>query len=219
MTTAQLSLTHLIRPSVLKEGKPPVLFMFHGYGSNEEDLFSFAPELPEELCIISVRAPYPLEPYGYAWYAINFDADKGKWSDDEQAKESREKIVSFIDEACDAYGLDSQRISLLGFSQGTILSYAVALSYPEKIKNVVALSGYINENIISGDPSKKDFGSLRIYASHGQVDQVIPPAWAQKIPETLSALGVEHVYEEFPVGHGVAPQNFYSFNKWLQDKI
>ncbi len=219
MTTAQLSLTHLIRPSSLKEGKPPVLFMFHGYGSNEGDLFSFAPELPAELCILSVRAPYPLEPYGHAWYAIDFDANEGKWSDDVQARESREKIVSFIDEACATYGLDTDRISLLGFSQGTILSYAVALSYPEKIKNVIALSGYINEGIITGEPSKKDFGNLRIYASHGQVDQVIPPQWAQKIPETLSALGVEHVYEEFPVGHGVAPQNFYSFNKWLQDKI
>ena len=219
MTTAQLSLTHLIRPSSLKEGKAPVLFMFHGYGSNEEDLFSFAPELPSELCIIAVRAPYDLEPYGHAWYAINFDADQGKWSDDEQAVESREKIVSFIDEACNTYGIDTDRISLLGFSQGTILSYAVALSYPEKIKNVVALSGYINKKLIAGDPTKKDFGKLKIYASHGQVDQVIPPDWAQKIPGILSGLGVEHVYEEFPVGHGVAPQNFYSFKKWLQDKF
>ncbi len=219
MTTAQLSLTHLIKPSSLKEGKPPVLFMFHGYGSNEEDLFSFAPQLPSELCIIAVRAPFTLQPFGYAWYAINFDADKGKWSDDEQAVESRDKIVAFIDEACETYGLDTDRISLLGFSQGTILSYAVALSYPEKIKNVIALSGYINENLISGDLATKDFGKLTIYASHGQVDQVIPPEWAQKIPGILKALQIAHVYEEFPVGHGVAPQNFYSFNAWLKDKF
>ncbi len=219
MTTAQLSLTHLIKPSSLKEGKPPVLFMFHGYGSNEEDLFSFAPQLPPELCIIAVRAPFTLQPFGYAWYAINFDADKGKWSDDEQAVESRDKIVAFIDEACETYGLDTDRISLLGFSQGTILSYAVALSYPEKIKNVIALSGYINENLISGDLATKDFGKLTIYASHGQVDQVIPPEWAQKIPGILKALQIAHVYEEFPVGHGVAPQNFYSFNAWLKDKF
>ena len=71
MTTAPLSLEHIIRPSTITNGKPPVLFMLHGYGSNEEDLFSFAPELPGELCIISIRAPYTLQPYGYAWYAIN----------------------------------------------------------------------------------------------------------------------------------------------------
>ncbi len=219
MTTAPLSLIHLIRPSSQKEGKPPVLFMFHGYGSNEEDLFSFAPELSPELCIISVRAPHVLEPFGHAWYAINFDAKQGKWSDDEQAIDSREKILIFIEEACKTYGLDTDRISLLGFSQGTILSYAVALSYPEKIKNVVALSGYINEGILVKDYTKKDYKNLEIYASHGQVDQVIPPEWAQKSTSLLKSLGIEHVYEEFPVGHGVAPQNFYSFKKWLEPKI
>jgi len=73
MTTAPLSLEHIIRPSSLTSEKAPVLFMLHGYGSNEEDLFSFAQELPAELCIISVRAPYTLQPFGYAWYAINFD--------------------------------------------------------------------------------------------------------------------------------------------------
>ncbi|MFC4097760.1 alpha/beta hydrolase [Euzebyella saccharophila] len=219
MTTAPLSLEHIIKPSSINDGQPPVMFMFHGYGSNEEDLFSFAPELPDELCIISVRAPYRLEPFGHAWYAINFDAEQGKWSDDEQAKESREKIVSFIDEACATYGLDTTRVTLLGFSQGTILSYSVALSYPEKIKNVIALSGYINEGILGNDYQEKDHKKLQVYASHGQVDQVIPPEWAQRAPEILKKLGVNHVYEEFPVGHGVSPQNFYSFKKWLEDKI
>ncbi len=219
MTTAPLSLEHLIRPSSLEEGKPPVLFMFHGYGSNEEDLFSFAPELPKTLCVISVRAPYPLEPFGYAWYAINFDAEQGKWSDDEQAKVSRDKIAAFIDEACTTYNLDSKNISLLGFSQGTILSYAVALSYPEKINNVIALSGYINKNILVDGYAEKNHENLQIYASHGQVDQVIPPEWAQKAPDILTKLGVANTYEEFPVGHGVSPQNFRSFNQWLIERI
>ena len=219
MTTAPLSLEHLIRPSSLEEGKPPVLFMFHGYGSNEEDLFSFAPELPKTLCVISVRAPYPLEPFGYAWYAINFDAEQGKWSDDEQAKVSRDKIAAFIDEACTTYNLDSKNISLLGFSQGTILSYAVALSYPEKINNVIALSGYINKNILVDGYAEKNHENLQIYASHGQVDQVIPPEWAQKTPAILTKLGIANTYEEFPVGHGISPQNFRSFNQWLIERI
>ncbi len=215
MTTAPLSLEHLIRPSSLSTGKAPVIFLLHGYGSNEEDLFSFASELPEEHTIISVRAPYTLQPFGHAWYAINFDAMQGKWSDDEEAKESREKIVAFIDEACTTYDLDTENITLIGFSQGTILSYAVALSYPQKIKRVVGLSGYINENILVDTYAQNDYSALKIYASHGQVDQVIPPEWAQRIPGFLKQLNIDHIYEEFPVGHGVAPQNFYSFRKWL----
>lgn len=219
MTPAPLALEHLIRPNKIVSDNPPALFMLHGYGSNEEDLFSFASELPEELFIISIRAPYTLEPFGYAWYAINFDAAFGKWSDDEQAIESREKITVFIDEACKAYHLDKENLTLLGFSQGTILSYAVALSYPGKIKNVIALSGYINQNILKEGYNLNDHSGLNIYASHGQVDQVIPLEWAQGAPEFLKKLGISHTYEEFPVGHGVAPQNFYSFRDWLKTKI
>jgi phospholipase/carboxylesterase len=219
MTTAPLSLEHIIKPSSFTDKKPPVLFMLHGYGSNEEDLFSFAPELPEELCIIAVRAPYILQPYGYAWYAINFDAEKGKWSDDVQAIESRDKIMNFISEACSTYGLDYQNVNLLGFSQGTILSYAVALSYPGKIKNIIALSGYINENILKDSYAEGNFKNLNFYCSHGDMDQVIPVEWARKAPKFLIKLGIKHVYEEFPAGHGVAPQNFYSLKKWLADKI
>ena len=219
MPLKPLSLTYLLRPSSIKSGKTPALFMFHGYGSNEEDLFSFAPELPEELMVFSVKATYDLEPFGHAWYAINFDAEKGKWSDDEQAKESRDKIIAFIDEAIDAYDLDKDNITLLGFSQGTILSYAVALSYPNKIKNVIALSGYINENILQEDYTEKDHSCLNFYASHGQVDQVIPLEWAQRAPEFLKKLDIPTTYQEFPVGHGVSQQNFFSFKKWLEEHI
>ncbi len=218
MTTQSLSLKHLIQPNKISTTeKPAVLFMFHGYGSNAEDLFSFAPELPENLFVVSVQAPYNLEPFGHAWYAINFDAEHGKWSDDAQAIESRDKIAVFIDEACEAYNLDKEQVTLLGFSQGSILSYAVALSYPEKIKRVIALSGYINDAILKENYQENNFNQLAVYVSHGSVDQVIPVEWAQKAPVLLQELGIKHKYEEFPVGHGVAPQNFYSFKNWLEN--
>nr|WP_299067762.1 dienelactone hydrolase family protein [uncultured Allomuricauda sp.] len=218
MSPTPLSLEYLLRPSV-KSDKSPSVFMLHGYGSNEEDLFSFASELPEELTIFSLKAPYDLDPFGHAWYAINFDAEQGKWSDDEQAKQSRDKIVTFIDEAIEAYNLDADNITLLGFSQGTILSYGVALSFPEKIKNVIALSGYINENILLENYKDKNHNELNIYASHGQVDQVIPLEWAQKTPDFLKQMNINHTYEEFPIGHGVSQQNFYSFKEWLVKNI
>lgn len=219
MTTKQLSLHHIIKAPIGQTEKAPVLFMFHGYGSDENDLFSFASELPEELFIISVRAPYAMQPYGNAWYAINFDAEKGKFSDNEQAIESRDKIVNFIDEAIQNYPIDSKNITLLGFSQGTILSYSVALSHPEKIKNLVALSGYINLDIIEPNFKEKDFSNLSIYASHGSQDQVIPVDWARKAPELLSELNIEHKYSEFPVGHGVAPQNLMELKDWLDKHL
>ncbi|MEJ2113141.1 MAG: alpha/beta fold hydrolase [Flavobacteriaceae bacterium] len=200
-------------------GKAPVLIMLHGYGSDENDLFSFANELPKELFIISAKAPYSMMPFGNAWYAINFDAEKGKWNDNEQAIKSRDLVANFIDEVVEAYPVDKDNVTLLGFSQGTILSYAVALTYPEKVKNIIALSGYIHQDILPKNLNSKDFSNLDFYCSHGSVDQVIPVEWARKNAPFLKSLHIKHQYSEFPVGHGVAPQNFYEFKDWLVKRI
>lgn len=210
-----LSLEFKIREPKVKLDKNPLLLLLHGYGSNEADLFSFAEELPENYYIISARAPYDMQYGSYAWYAINFDADQNKFSDNEQAKTSRDLIAKFIDELLQAYPVDANNVSLIGFSQGSILSYAVALSYPEKVQKVVAMSGYLNLDIVTEDYLKNTFNNLKIFASHGTVDQVIPVEWARKTPAILENLGIAVTYKEYPVGHGVAPQNFYDFKNWL----
>jgi phospholipase/carboxylesterase len=218
MIKENLSLTHIIRESSLNKNAP-VLIMLHGYGSDENDLFSFANELPEELFIISVKAPYAMQPYGNAWYAINFDAVQGKWNDNEQAIQSRDLISTFIDEAISSYPINKNNVTLLGFSQGTILSYAVALTYPDKIKNIIALSGYISEDMLDDNLKNKDYSHLDFYCSHGSADQVIPADWARKAPKFLDALNIKNTYSEFPVGHGVAPQNFHGLKSWLETRI
>ena len=210
-----LSLYHLVREPKVKQEKNPLLVLLHGYGSNEEDLFSFAAQLPDEYIIVSARAPYSLPPYGNAWYAITFDNDMNKFSDDVQAVQSRDLIVKFIDELVESYPVDKEKITLIGFSQGAILSYAVALTYPQHISRVAALSGYLNMDIVGKDIHTKDLSKLKFYISHGTVDQVIPVEWARKAPEFLKTLGLQEEYHEYPVGHGVAPQNFYDLLNWL----
>lgn len=213
-----LSLKYKIREPKIKLDKNPLLLLLHGYGSNEEDLFSFAAELPEEYYVISARAPYNMQYGAYAWYAINFDADENKFSDHEQAKISRDLIAQFIEELIQKYPIDAKNVTLVGFSQGSILSYAIALSHPDKVQRVVALSGYVNEPILDENYLRNDFTKLKVFHSHGTVDQVIPVEWARKTKPFLEKLGVQSVYKEYPMGHGVAPQNFYDFKNWLQEK-
>ena len=211
-----MNLHYLVQePKTIKD-QNPLLILLHGYGSNEEDLFSFAPELPDDSYVISVRAPYDLQPYGHAWYAIHFDADENKFSDNVQAKQSVEIIASFIDEIVKQYPIDTNNVTLIGFSQGAILSYATALTYPEKISKVVALSGYFNQEILPEIIDTKAISHLKFFVSHGSVDQVIPVDWARKAKPALENLGLEVEYQEYPIGHGVSPKNFYDFKNWLQ---
>lgn len=211
-----MNLYYLIQEPKIKHNKNPLLLLLHGYGSNEEDLFSFASELPNDSYVISVRAPYDLQPYGHAWYAIHFDADENKFSDNVQAKQSVEIIAGFIEEVVKQYPIDAKNVTLIGFSQGAILSYATALTFPEKVSKVVALSGYFNQEIMPEVIDTNAISHLKFFVSHGSVDQVIPVDWARKAKPALENLGLEVEYHEYPVGHGVAPQNFFDFKNWLQ---
>ncbi|WP_299063804.1 alpha/beta hydrolase-fold protein [uncultured Polaribacter sp.] len=210
-------LNYLVRQPKTPIENPPLLILLHGYGSNEQDLFSFAEELPDTFLIISAQAPLSMGAGAYAWYSINFDDINGKFSDLKQAKESIDKIAVFIDEIKTKYKTDPNKTFLLGFSQGAILSYSLSFFYPNKVQNVIALSGYINADLLPETISKNI--KTDYYSSHGSVDQVLPVEWARKSKPFLENLGFSSVYSEYPVGHGVAPQNFYSFKSWIEERL
>jgi phospholipase/carboxylesterase len=212
-------MNYLIQKPQSQQDKYPLLLLLHGYGSNAEDLFSFAEELPKNCYIISLQAPHSLMYGAYAWYAINFDSDENKFSDIAQAKESIILIKNQIIQLFSELPIDKDNVTLIGFSQGAILSYAIAFSFPKLVKNVVALSGYINKEMADKNYLKNDFSHLLFFASHGTVDQVIPVDWARKTPIILDNMNIKNTYKEYPVGHGIAPQNFFDFKSFIEKNI
>ena len=164
------------------------IFLLHGYGSNESDLFSFAPHLPKDHYIFSFRAPLFLD-FGYAWYSINFNGEVEKWSDPNEAIESRDLILKNIEFLIDKYHLNSKKITLIGFSQGAVLSWSIALTYPTKIDRVIGLSGCLYLESIH--LSKNNVENIKGYISHGTEDNVIPLDWAQKSNAYLKKLGIK----------------------------
>ena len=214
-----MSLKYIVKEPSEITSKTAMLILVHGYGSNEEDLFSFASELPSELLIVSVRAPLESGFSSYAWYTIHFDNANGKFSDIDEAIKAREQLKSFIDEVQLKFKIQPDKTFLVGFSQGTILSIAYALNNPHKINHVIALSGYVNVELLNKDVGISNFHKLDFFVSHGTVDQVIPVIWARKTPAFLNNLGIKNSFQEYPVGHGVAPQNFYDLNNWIKERI
>ena len=199
------------QPKTKTQENPPLLLLLHGYGSNESDLFAFADYLHPSLLVVSLRAPYALPMMGHAWYSIHFDAEQGKWSDDEEAIGSCELVLQFLDELMEIHPYDKTQVHLLGFSQGAILSYALGLTYAKSFASVIALSGYLNENITQL-PQPDDAPAL--YASHGSLDEVVPFDWGQRSAELLQQKGFDIQFDAFPVGHTVGQEGFYKLLEW-----
>lgn len=149
-----------------------LLVLLHGYGSNEEDLFSFRHDLPEDWIIASFRAPNNSDYDGYAWYDIDFN-NADKFIDVDQAVDSMKQIMKSIENLKHHYNLET-KTNIMGFSQGGILTYAMTLTYPEFFNKVACLSAYPEPKILKNIKGKKQIQHLRFFVSHGNEDAVIP---------------------------------------------
>ena len=123
-----------------------LLVMLHGYGSNEEDLFSFRHDLPKDWIIVSFRAPRNSDYEGFAWYDIDFN-NPDKFLDVDQAVDSMKLIMKSIDNLKHHYQLES-KTNIVGFSQGGVLTYAMTLTYPDYFHKVACLSSYPDPKIL-----------------------------------------------------------------------
>ena len=195
----------------------PVLFLIHGYGSHEGDLFSFARYLPKTYHIIALRAPLVLSEGSYAWYTITFDEAMNKWSNDEEGIQSRDLIQHNVKYHLDRINSTREQVDFLGFSQGAILSWALGLTYPKMIDKIMALSGFFNPKLISDNEDSK--AALNCFSSHGIIDPVIPISHTREGIDLLREHGVSVTYKEYDAPHTISPDNFKDLMEWLQNQI
>jgi phospholipase/carboxylesterase len=214
-----LALVHHVRPPKEKsQGPPPVLVLLHGLGSNEHDLFSFAPYLDKRLLVVSVRAPVPLFPGGYAWFQIDF-LPEGLRMHTEQAERSRLILLAFLDYLLETYDADGQQVYLAGFSQGAMMSLNVALTHPEKVAGVLAMSGRLLPEILPKMAAPEQLQDLPILVTHGTYDDVLPIENGRATREILSHLPVALTYKEYPMAHEISPQSFTDILEWLHKQL
>jgi phospholipase/carboxylesterase len=219
MQPKQLSLVHLIQPPREQlAGLPPLLLLLHGVGSHEGDLFDLVPYLDGRFFIVSARAPITLAPGSYAWFHVEFTAT-GSIINPEEAESSRQTLIRFIDEVVEAYELDSKRVYLLGFSQGAIMSFSVALTQPDKVAGIVAMSGRILPEIGSVIAPRERLKGLPILVVHGVSDNVLPIENGRASQKLLSTLPVKLDYREYWMGHTVSEESLARVSTWLRERL
>jgi phospholipase/carboxylesterase len=209
-----LPLEYLLRKPMIAALHPPLLILLHGYGSNEEDLFSLASLLPPEFLVIAARAPYVLTSGQYAWFHLDFSSGK-MVHNEAQAEKSRLLLKHFIDEAAHAFAVDTTRISLVGFSQGAILSASVALTFPSLVCAIAMLSGRILEEIKPLVQKREAFKQFKVFLAHGTEDTVLPVSYAREAKVYLEELGVKLEYREYALPHTISGDECAALTLWL----
>ena len=218
----QLSHHHIAReprrkPSDSNE-RPPAVLLLHGVRSNEQDLLGLTPALDERLYTISVRAPLTLGPGAYGWYHVEF-TPTGFLIDEAEAEQSCRNLISFIDEVKREYPIDPDRLFLMGFSQGCIMSVGAATASPKSVAGVVGMSGRMLPSFEKNRASDDDLKDLPIIAVHGRQDQVIPISDGRDMRDFLKSLPVDLTWREYDMGHYVTPESLRDINDWLRKRL
>jgi phospholipase/carboxylesterase len=194
----------------------PVVFLLHGMGSNEQDLMSMAGALPDKYAVVSLRAPYELEPGSYEWYQGTV-VDGIQDGDVAQLDASAQSIEQFVTQMVRRNGFDWKHVYLVGFSQGAVMSYEVGLTYPRTFRGIGILSGDLYPSLKARLQPSPPLGQLRVFISHGDADQRIPPELAADSVTTLRRLGMRPEFHLYPgMGHEIDSDALGDLVHWLK---
>lgn len=197
----------------------------HGLGADRYDFLPVAEALQETLQ--STRFVLPQAPTravtvngGYempSWY--NIIAMNPARAIDQGQLEGSAQVVSDLIEEQQASGIDPHRIFLAGFSQGgAVVLHTAFIKWQGPLGGVLALSTYA--------PTFTD--SLELSASqqrtpalclHGQFDDVVHNAMGRSAFEHLQQRGVDVLWQEYPMGHEVLPEEIRDIDAWLAARL
>jgi phospholipase/carboxylesterase len=205
------SLAYRLRPAA---GDPAgALLLFHGRGTDENDLFPLLDLLDRDRRLLgaTARGPLSLPPGGAHWYIVR----RVGYPDHDTFHATYDRAAAWLDALLAEQGIPHDRTVLGGFSQGTVMAYSLALGARRpRPAGIIAMSGFI--------PTVDDFEldtdkarGLPVAIGHGAHDPVIPVDFARDARDRLTAAGAEVTYHEAPVPHAIAPGFARELPGWL----
>ncbi|GGC77450.1 phospholipase [Thalassobacillus devorans] len=193
--------------------KYPALFLMHGIGSNEQDMLSLVDGLENHFIIFSIRGRLS-QPPGYAFFTIQGYGKPHR----EVFDQAINQVNNFIDYAVEQYQVDSNFLYLLGFSQGAIVSMTTGLTMGNRIKGIVALSGYI-PCFVKEDYDIQSVENVSLFISHGEFDNILPYDWGIESYKYFDSLGSQVTFKPYQEGHRISPINKQDFTDWLLENL
>ena len=199
----------------------------HGLGADGHDFEPIVPELGLASSP-AVRFVFPHAPHqpvtcngGYvmrAWYDI-ISLDSTSRRIDEAGIISSRDIVRRLIEREKSRGIPVDRIFLAGFSQGGAVAYTSALTHPERLASVIALSTYMPSAALVAREATAANKALPVFAAHGTGDGVVSPSLGLQARDFLMQHGYPVEWHDYPMEHAVCLEEIRAIGLWLAARL
>lgn len=201
-------------------GPHPTLIALHGHGAHCQDLAPLAPMLAEgQLQVICPQAEFRLEGAGYSYGPMFTWMQRGPNDRplDGELERVAGELSAFIDAACERYSVDSERLALMGFSQGGSLAYRLALSEPHRWRGAAMLSTWLSDE--AADDVHVDAPDLPLLVQHGTNDPLVEIDRGRNSRDRLQAMRMNLDYREYPMQHEIGRQSIHDLSAWLTERL
>jgi phospholipase/carboxylesterase len=203
---------------IRKPTDPPsesrVLLLIHGFTGDENSMWVFTRDLPSDYWMVAPRAPYAAESGGYSWRP-NQTSDMGRPSF-EELRPSAEALIRLIEAYQASAGLGTTALDVMGFSQGAAISSVLAFLYPDRIRKLAILAGFVPSGL-EGLVVQRPLEGKPVFVAHGTKDETVPIDRARASIEILEQAGARVTYCEDEVGHKVSLTCLHALRKFLVD--
>ena len=205
------ALVHHLRPAA---GEPRgALVLLHGRGTDEHDLAPLLDLLDPRRRLVGLTpgGPLFLPPGGRHWYVV----PRVGYPDPDTFFASYELLAREVPELT---GVPWERTIVGGFSQGTVMSYALGLGAGRPTPaGIVAMSGFIP--VVDGWTADLDRSGLPVWIAHGRRDPVIGIEFARAARDALSQAEVDLTYHEHEGAHHVDPRLLAELPAWVERAV
>ena len=172
-------------------------------------IFPHAPQMP-----VTCNGGYVMP----SWYDI-FSLDiNSRRVDEDGIRQSRQAIRQLIARENER-GIPCSRIFIAGFSQGGAVAYTTALTHPEALAGVIALSTYIPAPALLADEASEANRAIPVFAAHGSQDDVLAPVLGRTARDWLTQHAYTLEWHEYPMPHSVCLEEIGDIGQWLRQRI
>ena len=212
----------------IETGKNPTasIIWMHGLGADGNDFVPIVGELGLDKGP-AVRFVFPHAPMrpvtinnGFvmrAWYDVAFGDLEGKSRkpDEQGVRDSEAQIGALIGREMQR-GSPAGSIVLAGFSQGGAIALQTGLRYPEKLAGIMALSTYLPFAAVLPQEASPANRKTSIFMAHGIFDPVVAYVMGTTSRVTLTGLGYNVEWHEYPMQHSVCAEEVADIGTWLR---
>ena len=148
-----------------------------------------------------------------AWYDI-LGLDGAGGEDETGLRQSLAAVQALVEREM-ARGVASQRIVLMGFSQGCAMALLSGLRCPHRLGGLAGLSGYLPLAGLTANEQHTANANVPIFLAHGRNDPVVRIERAKASLHTLQALGRAPTWHDYPMEHTINLDELGDLQRWL----